>query len=179
MSFNRKLLFFDSIESTHLYAIENSSHFSPDSLTCIRAYTQNAGIGRNDRSWISLPGNLLVSYVVKIPATAYPESANFLALCLYQALNLKIRNLLFKEPNDLYYEGKKCAGFLCHQSGDRLILSFGLNTVDAPEGFSTLKLDTEELFHEIDNNIYTWIPTFLREGFTPFKEEWEKIPLKI
>ena len=42
-------------------------------------------------------------------------------------------------------------------------------------GFSALKLDTEELFLEIDNNIYAWIPTFLQKGFAPFKEEWETV----
>jgi biotin-(acetyl-CoA carboxylase) ligase len=175
MTFKRKLLFFETIESTHEYAKENALFFDPDSLTCIRAYEQTHGIGQNERVWISLKGNLLVSYVVKIPPNVYPESANFLSLCLYQAIDLKGKHVLFKEPNDLYYEGKKCAGFLCHQAADRLILSFGLNTIKAPEGFSAIGFDTEEIFKEIDNNIFSWIPTFLKKGFSPFEEEWNKV----
>ena len=146
MQFKRKLLFFDTIDSTHAYAKSVSHLTDPDSLTCIRASIQSRGVGQQERPWISLEGNLLVSYIVKIPPNLYPESANFLSLCLYQAIDLKGRHVCFKEPNDLFFEGKKCAGFLCHQVNDRLILSYGLNTAIAPEGFSALQLDTEELF---------------------------------
>jgi biotin-(acetyl-CoA carboxylase) ligase len=175
VQFKRKLLFFDTIDSTHEYAKSVCHLTDPNSLTCIRAYTQTRGVGQQERPWISLEGNLLASYIVKIPPNLYPESANFLSLCLYQAIDLKGRHVCFKEPNDLFFEGKKCAGFLCHQVNDRLILSYGLNTALAPTGFSALEVDTEELFQEIDNNIYTWIPTFLQKGFTPFRQEWETV----
>lgn len=173
MQFKRKLLFFDTIESTHEYAKSICHLTDPFALTCIRTFSQTNGIGQHERPWISLQNNLLVSYIVKIPKNFYSESANFLSLCLYQAIDLKGKHVFFKEPNDLFFEGKKCAGFLCHQVDDWLILSYGLNTAIAPAGFSALGCVTEELFQEIDNNIYTWIPTFLQKGFAPFQEEWQ------
>jgi hypothetical protein len=50
-----------------------------------------------------------------------------------------------------------------------------LNTIKAPEGFSAIGFDTEEIFKEIDNNIFSWIPTFLKKGFSPFEEEWNRV----
>lgn len=175
MTLNRKLLFFDTIDSTHNYAIHHARLFDPSVLTCIRAYEQTQGQGQRDRSWISLKGNLLISYVVKIPSQVYPESANFLALILYQVLHKAGRDVYFKAPNDLYFVGKKCAGFLCHQAEDRLVLSYGLNTKYAPEGFTALDLDTENIFLQIDTAIFESLPLFLIEGFCPFFEEWAQV----
>ncbi|NDD99081.1 hypothetical protein EB008_02155 [bacterium] len=175
MTLNRKLLFFETIDSTHEYAKLHANLFDPASLTCLRAYSQTKGRGQNDRTWISLEGNLFVTYVVKIPPRVYPEAANFLALCLYLTIRHEGKKVLFKEPNDLYFEGKKCAGFLCHQTGDRLILSYGLNTQSAPEEFSALRVDTEKFFRHLDTLIFEQIPTFLNQGFSPFANEWNKV----
>jgi BirA family biotin operon repressor/biotin-[acetyl-CoA-carboxylase] ligase len=175
MTLNRKLLFFETIDSTHEYAKLHADLFDPNALTCLRAHTQTKGRGQNDRTWLSLKGNLFVSYVVKIPPRVYPESANFLALCLYLTIRKEGKKVLFKEPNDLYFEGKKCAGFLCHQVGDRLILSYGLNTQHAPEEFSALELETEKIFRQLDTMILEQIPRFLKQGFSPFTNEWNKV----
>jgi biotin-(acetyl-CoA carboxylase) ligase len=176
MSLNYKLLFFDSLHSTHEYARLHADQFAPDTLTCVRTHLQSNGIGQQGRSWISLPGNLFVTYIVSIPASTYPDAANFLSLCLYKTISTMNKSLLFKEPNDLYLEGQKCAGVLCHQQGDRLILSYGLNTEVAPPGFSALHLNTEELFPKIDHTIRTLLPYFLTSKFESFLKEWQSVP---
>lgn len=175
MQFKTKLLFFDTISSTHEYAKLHADKFDPKELTCIRAYIQTAGVGQLERSWISLPGNLLISYVVKVAHQPYPDAANFLSLCLYKVISSKDRSIFFKEPNDLYFENKKFAGVLCHQSGDRLILSFGINTDLAPTEFGTLHLDSEELFMAIDLFLSEQIPLYLSQGFSFFDKEWKGV----
>jgi BirA family biotin operon repressor/biotin-[acetyl-CoA-carboxylase] ligase len=175
MTLKRKLLFFDTIDSTHAFAKKELSSFDPDVITCIRARTQTSGVGQNERKWVSIKGNLFVTYVLKVPGKVYPDAANFLSFCIYKTLETNKKEVYFKEPNDLYYNKKKCAGVLCHQAGDWLILSYGLNTIEAPELFSALDVDTEKMFKEIDSFLFLEIKTFLAEGLTPFQKEWGQL----
>jgi BirA family biotin operon repressor/biotin-[acetyl-CoA-carboxylase] ligase len=175
MLFTSKFIFFNSIESTHDFAIQHASHFDPNHLICIQAAEQTKGKGQFDRPWLSPKGNLFITYVVKKPMQDIEKSANFIALCVYNALELKNCSVMFKEPNDLYIYGKKCAGFLCHIVDDRLIMSFGLNTQVAPADFGSVRLENAEIFHEIHQQVVSFVPAFIQTGFQTFEQEWKKV----
>jgi len=175
MTLKRKLLFFDTIDSTHEFAKNELPHFDPEVITCVRARTQTSGVGQSEKKWVSIKGNLFVTYVLKVPGKVYPDAANFLSFCIYKVLETNNKEVYFKDPNDLYYNKKKCAGVLCHQVGDWLILSYGLNTIEAPELFSAIHVDTEKMFKEIDSFIFLEIKTFLADGFSPFQKEWAQL----
>lgn len=106
------------------------------------AESQSAGRGRRGRHWISPPGNLYLSLLLR-PACPAPEGAQFsfvagLALC--EALEEAVPGLALacKWPNDVLAEGRKLAGILLESAGDGrgglewLIVGVGVNVASHP-----------------------------------------------
>jgi BirA family biotin operon repressor/biotin-[acetyl-CoA-carboxylase] ligase len=84
----------------------------------ITATAQTQGRGRHGRSWISPPGNLYASLLMRDPSPFEhaPQLAFVAALALRDAVALEANTpalqLKFKWPNDLLLDGCKCAGIL-------------------------------------------------------------------
>jgi BirA family transcriptional regulator, biotin operon repressor / biotin---[acetyl-CoA-carboxylase] ligase len=84
----------------------------------ITTTTQTEGRGRRGRSWISPPGNLYASLLLRDPAPfdQAPQLAFVAALALRDAIALEVASLApqlaLKWPNDLLLGGQKCAGIL-------------------------------------------------------------------
>jgi BirA family biotin operon repressor/biotin-[acetyl-CoA-carboxylase] ligase len=84
----------------------------------ITATTQTEGRGRHGRRWLSPPGNLYASLLLRDPAPfdQAPQLAFVAALALRDAVALEVASLApqlsFKWPNDLLLGGRKCAGIL-------------------------------------------------------------------
>ena len=101
------------------------------------AAVQDAGKGRQGRSWVSVPGNFMGSTLVELrhgdPA---PQTLSLAAgLALAEAIDaaLPAQPLMLKWPNDVMLLGKKVAGILLERSGDRLAIGFGVNLAGAPD----------------------------------------------
>src|SRR5215470_3244116 len=105
----------------------------------ITAITQTEGRGRHGRSWISPPGNLHASLLLRDPAPfeQAPQLAFVAALALRDAVALEAASLVpqlaFKWPNDLLLDGRKCAGILIEgeaapdgEAGKRFIVIIGI-----------------------------------------------------
>jgi BirA family biotin operon repressor/biotin-[acetyl-CoA-carboxylase] ligase len=101
------------------------------------ALDQQAGRGRQGRTWLSVPGNFYASTVVQLrsgdPAAQTLSLAA--ALALAEAVDIAVpgQPLLLKWPNDLLRGGRKLAGILLERSGDRIAVGFGVNLAAAPE----------------------------------------------
>jgi BirA family biotin operon repressor/biotin-[acetyl-CoA-carboxylase] ligase len=101
------------------------------------ALEQQAGKGRQGRSWTSAPGNFYGSTLVQLRAT--DPSAQTLALiaglALIEAIDAAIpaQPLMLKWPNDLLLLGRKAAGILLERTGDRVVAGFGVNLAVAPD----------------------------------------------
>jgi len=101
------------------------------------AREQEAGKGRQGRSWLSARGNFFGSTLVELGEDAPPAQSLSLAavLALAEAVDAAIpgQSLMLKWPNDLLLLGKKLAGILLERSGDRVVVGFGVNLASGPE----------------------------------------------
>jgi len=132
------LYYFREINSTHTYAIELLSKFSPRPGTVILADFQHAGRGQHGRNWQSEKGeNLLFSSIVH-PQFLQADQSFSLNLVTSVALLRVIKAALtshsvcIKWPNDLLIGHKKVAGILTQTSlrssqVDHAVISIGLN----------------------------------------------------
>jgi len=100
------------------------------------ALEQEAGKGRQGRTWISAKGNFSGSTIVTLRAGDPPAATLSLAagLALAEAIDVAIpaQPLMLKWPNDLMLLGRKVAGILLERSGDRVVIGFGVNLASAP-----------------------------------------------
>jgi BirA family biotin operon repressor/biotin-[acetyl-CoA-carboxylase] ligase len=98
---------------------------------------QQAGRGRQGRTWISVRGNFYGSTLVVLRSADPPPQTLALAagLALIETIDVAVPDqpVMLKWPNDLVMLGNKLAGILLERSGDRVAVGFGVNLASAPE----------------------------------------------
>ena len=108
-----RLVALDSVDSTNEEAKRRAREGAPDK-TLIWAAAQSAGRGRGGRTWVSPPGNLYLSLVLRpdCPARRAAELGFVAAVALGAALHDIAADLpvAFKWPNDVLLRGRKLAG---------------------------------------------------------------------
>ena len=99
--------------------------------TIVMAETQTGGRGRYGRIWQSPKGNLYVSFVFE----SDPERDWYLSFLTGLALaeSLPEFNVRLKWPNDVLLDGKKIAGILLENAGDKVIVGVGVNLISHPD----------------------------------------------
>jgi len=103
----------------------------------LRADTQAGGRGRQGRHWVSPPGNLYASTLVRRMAGDPP--APTLALVAAVALDALLQGwlgadrLMIKWPNDLLADGAKISGILLEGVDDAVVVGIGVNLAHHPE----------------------------------------------
>jgi len=101
------------------------------------ALEQEAGKGRQGRTWVSTKGNFAGSTLVELRGDDPPPQTLSLAagLALAEAIDIAVpaQPLMLKWPNDVIVLGKKVAGILLERSGDRVAVGFGINLASAPQ----------------------------------------------
>ncbi len=104
----------------------------------VRADVQTGGRGRRGRVWVSQPGNLFASVLVRPqPGEGPPQQLSFVAaVALDRALLRWVapERLSLKWPNDVLLDGVKCAGILLEAQGHATVIGFGVNLTDYPAG---------------------------------------------
>jgi len=102
----------------------------------LRAVEQRAGRGRLGRSWVSPPGNLYASTIVRLRPT--DPTAATLALVASVALDETLRaygaDPWIKWPNDLFIGDAKLTGILLERAGEAVVVGIGVNLAHHPEG---------------------------------------------
>jgi len=104
----------------------------------LRAGTQSGGRGRHGRLWVSPPGNLYASTLVRLRPVDPPPAT--LALAAAVALDELVaayvgeERVAIKWPNDLLVDGAKLSGILLEGVGDAVVIGFGVNLAHCPEG---------------------------------------------
>jgi BirA family biotin operon repressor/biotin-[acetyl-CoA-carboxylase] ligase len=114
--------------------------------TAITSIEQTGGRGRIGRIWISPPGNLYVSFVLRpaIPAHAAAQIGFVAALAVADVVTEILahdpaRRPMLKWPNDVLVGNAKISGILAERGDDPqpwLVLGIGLNVAFAPEGLA-------------------------------------------
>ena len=101
------------------------------------ALHQEAGRGRQGRTWVSGKDNFYGSTLVELGADDPPPQTLSLAagLALIETIDVAVpgQPLMLKWPNDVVLSGKKLAGILLERSGDRVAVGFGVNLASAPQ----------------------------------------------
>jgi len=150
------LLYFRELNSTNDMAKELAIRGAREG-TVINAETQTQGRGRLERKWLSPPGGLWVSVILR-PRTG-PKHAPKLTLMVSVAMARTIIKLFqlkaeIKWPNDVLVERKKVCGILAEAKIERGILDFVVVGIGINASFNVNAL-----------------PPFLRDSSTTLKDE--------
>lgn len=106
--------------------------------TVVTARQQTAGRGRQGRSWISPPGNLLVSFLFRSAAFAgftavrASELGFVAAVAVADTIDAMTGGCQLKWPNDVLLGGAKVAGILTEMAGDAIVIGIGINVAHSP-----------------------------------------------
>jgi len=130
----REIILLPEIHSTNAFAMERANEGAYEGIVVI-AELQTKGRGRLGRTWISPPGNIYCSIVVRpqIPLHKAPlvtlMGAVAVAATVKQACGL---NAGIKWPNDILLSGKKVCGLLTEMSAEQdrirhIVLGIGIN----------------------------------------------------
>jgi len=131
----RKVLYFDTLESTNRYAAKLAAEGCESGLTVV-AGRQTQGRGRLGRSWESPAEKGIYLSVVLRPSMA-PAETQIFTLAAAAAAVKSIRASAgirtgIKWPNDIVYNGKKVCGILLEMNSEAdmvnyIILGIGIN----------------------------------------------------
>ncbi len=160
----------------------------------ITAREQTNGRGRRGRAWVSKPGNLYATLLIRPRLTAADAGRlSFLAaVALHHALAPLIpapAQVTLKWPNDVLVDGAKIAGILLEsQSGpeglvDWLSIGIGVNLAHAPQGVETtaialadfgVQVEPMELLAPLARHMDSLLVQFSTQGFAPIHAAWLK-----
>jgi len=137
----RNIIHFDDIDSTNIKAKELAQKNIEDGSIVI-AEKQTLGNGRFNRKWVSPPGGLWFSLILRptIPPTEAPKITQIAAASIYKTLSDLNINATIKWPNDILLNDKKLCGILAEMKCDMdsvhyLVLGIGMNINVAERNF--------------------------------------------
>lgn len=166
--------------------VDSTMDFSKKILTKVEppfivlADIQKKGRGQHGREWSSKKGGLWLTNVFKI--TNGIGLSTFFAIPIMRALRKYISDVQVKWPNDIFVSRKKLGGILVEIREDFAFVGIGLNVQNeipneikdtAISLLDICKIGKRDLFNEIINQEEGLLPIFLKEGFKPFKEEYQ------
>jgi BirA family transcriptional regulator, biotin operon repressor / biotin---[acetyl-CoA-carboxylase] ligase len=185
------LLRFDRIGSTNDEAKQRAASGAPEG-TLVWALEQTAGRGRRGRPWVSPPGNLYLSLVLR-PQARPAEAAQLgfaAALAVAEACARFLpagTEILCKWPNDVLIGGAKVAGILLESCADPerglawLVLGIGVNLAAHPDATefpatslaaSGATVTPAALLPILAERLYAWYEIWRGQGFAPVRAAW-------
>ena len=188
-----RLQIFESLDSTSSLCRQLAEAGEPERLAVV-ARRQSAGRGTQGRGWVSPPGNLYMSVLLRPtePARAVAQWSLLAAVALADAVAAAMSDpsgLRLKWPNDLVVGGAKLAGILSESALDAdgrlawLVVGFGVNVATAPDvpGRETTSLggtvEAAALVPPVLRNLDRLRTQRLRDGFGPIRAAWlERAP---
>lgn len=182
----RKILRFEQLDSTNAYAKRNCS--LTQDQTIIVANTQTAGRGRMDRSWLSEPGGLYFSVVLKPRQIDFlPNLTQLMALAVCRTLHKLNVQAQLKWPNDVLVDNKKICGILSEavtsaNNFEALILGVGINIAQqdlsrvGQPAVSLAMLGVQQAKEEILNKVlehfFAQYKEVLQNGFSAIRAKY-------
>ncbi|TZG26151.1 biotin--[acetyl-CoA-carboxylase] ligase [Sphingomonas montanisoli] len=153
----------------------------------LRADVQTGGRGRHGRAWVSPPGNLYTSTIVRRrPGDPPPQTLAMLAaVALDELLQLWLPadRLTIKWPNDLLVGGAKISGILLEAAGDAVVVGIGVNLAhhpDLPDRIVT-SVAAEgaappapaDVIVDLADTFARWLGRWRGEGLAPILARWQ------
>lgn len=189
-----KLIAVDEVDSTSTMAKRLCAADAEDG-TLVWALSQTAGRGRLSRAWISPPGNLYVSLILRPDAGAAKAVGLTFAAAL--AVAEAVEALLGGEPmvrckwpNDVLVAGRKVAGILLESATtatgllEWVVIGIGLNVASHPPDSETIYpatslhaegaagTDVEAALSVLCGCLDRWLRLWAGEGFAPIRGAW-------
>ena len=178
----KKIIYFDSINSTNKYAKEIAR--SKEEGTLIIADHQSSGKGRLGRDWTS-PYKKGIYFSIILKPKLNPKQVARVTLIGAAALYLALKDMdidsQIKWPNDIVIAGKKVAGILTEMSSDLntinyIVIGIGINANLDKEDFpqdlkdkaSSLKILTGREI--VRNRLLGLFLNHFEKLYNPFKE---------
>jgi BirA family transcriptional regulator, biotin operon repressor / biotin---[acetyl-CoA-carboxylase] ligase len=176
---------YDSIGSTNDEAMRLAAEGAPHG-TVVHADQQTSGRGRLSRRWLSPPGNLYLSIILRlnVPTARNVELGFVAALAVADAIEVMLPRQMratLKWPNDVLVNDGKISGILLEQAQDALILGIGVNVLAAPNGASykvstivgcgglaTVDVTRNSLLSALSN----WLDVWQQDGFASVRTSW-------
>lgn len=195
-----RLLEFPSLDSTSNEARRQAELGAEDGLV-VWALEQTDGRGRRGRTWVSAPGNLYFSLLLR-PGCSPARAAEFTFLAC-DALARTVVDLLpsaevaCKWPNDVLVNGRKVAGILIESQAasaealDFTVVGVGINVHVCPDDdevqFPATSLNAEGATEiSVAGVLETFCRQFQhlrkrweRQGFEPVREAWLKRAFRL
>lgn len=155
--------------------------------TVITARQQTAGRGRHGRSWVSPPGNLLVSFLFRpafFPGFTPMRAAELgfvAALGVADAIDAVTFGCRLKWPNDVLLGGAKAAGILTEMADDAIVIGIGINVAhsppDMPYPVTSLAAagagaDADAVLALLTDCLDTRIAEWMKQGFAATRTAW-------
>lgn len=178
------------VGSTNDEAADLARRGAPDG-TVVTAEAQTRGRGRRAARFLSPPGNLYLSAVLRPPcapaAACQLGFAAGLAVAETVAERLPGSAVAVKWPNDVRVGGAKIAGVLLESEieADRLlwaIVGIGINVASHPSGLpypatslaaeGATDVDPNGLARPLVERLLRWRDRWLAEGFGPVRQAW-------
>lgn len=156
--------------------------------TWLRADAQSGGRGRLGRAWISPPGNLYASTLVRRRSgdPPAPSLALVAAVALDELLQgwLGPERLMIKWPNDLLADGAKISGILLEGVDDAVVVGIGVNLahhptdIDRPAtslaGLGLAPPDPADFVADLAASFAAWLSRWRGEGLGPVLSRWQE-----
>lgn len=174
---------FHEINSTQTFLREHPS--CPLPIIC-RAETQTGGYGQHGRTWQSPLGQIYVSYrfPTTLPLASLSGLTQAIALALLETIDPKAQYLQVKWPNDLFLNGKKCAGILVETAGlqdhHHIIIGTGINVTrydGADEAITFLQdvfdLERETLYPKLIQAVLSCVRQWENRPYLPANHRWQ------
>lgn len=197
-SIGNRIIILDEVGSTNDYAKKIA--YSEAEGTIVLSNTQTKGKGRLGRSWeAGINTDIAMSIILK-PDTDI-LTAQRLTLIGGLAVSKAIKEAsgepaYIKWPNDIVLNNKKICGILAETSiqANKLgycILGIGINVnsnnfkgeLEKKAGslFSEMRrhFSREEIIIKVIEEMNTYYPKYIKDGFSPFIEEYESLCLNI
>lgn len=183
-----RLLSFDTVGSTNDEA-KRLARAGAEAGALVWAREQSAGRGRRGRRWVSPPGNLYLSLVLRpaCPASRAAQLGFVAALAVGDTL-AALDRLFYKWPNDVLVAGRKIAGILLESemgSGGALaflVVGVGVNLASAPEDAelpaTSVAIETGTApspvtaLEAFARHFELWLERWRRDGFAPVRSAW-------
>ncbi len=188
-----KLHSFYELGSTNDEVRELAERNAPEG-TIVWALEQDAGRGRRGREWVSPPGNLYASLLLRPHCS--PAAAAQLSFVAALALHATVTQAIgapdtvrVKWPNDVLVRGRKIAGILLesHAGGgvlDWVIVGTGLNVIsfppDADRPATSLAAEgdptgVDHVLEDYAGHFLSWYRRWLDGGFADIRANWLKL----
>jgi BirA family biotin operon repressor/biotin-[acetyl-CoA-carboxylase] ligase len=171
--------------STNADLLAEAEAGAPEGLW-LRAESQRGGRGRMGRTWLSPPGNLYASTIVRLhPGEPEPATLALVAAVALEevaAAYAEPGKLQLKWPNDLIAGHAKLAGILLERAGDAVVVGFGVNLAHHPKdlerptaSFASLGFGSPEpgvFLLDLSEAFARWLARWRGEGLGPVRSRW-------